>query len=110
MAMMNVRYVGLADERTITKAQLKAVGVDYEGPALRWDRSNRFNVKDVPVDDALEEVLRGEGHFNLEAAADDGGLRLEHQAEDPEAEGDVIVDATSGAKSPTKASKARGTS
>ena len=108
MANMNVRYVGFADERTITPAQLREVGVDYSGPTLKWNRKNRFQVQDVPVDDALEEVLRGEGHFTLEAATDSGGSQQVSGADNPDGEPDKIVDGDTGASTVTKAGKARG--
>lgn len=41
-----VRYTGGADERSITKADWRAVGIDHE--AVRWDSSNAFH---VPVED-----------------------------------------------------------
>lgn len=110
MAQMDIRYVGIADERTITPAQLREVGVDYSGPTLKWERKNRFQVKDVPVDDALEEVLKGEGHFTLTASKDDGSQQQVAGADNPDGEPDVIVDGNTGAKTVTKAGKANGTS
>jgi hypothetical protein len=101
--------VGLADERTITKAQLKQVGVDYDGPTLKWERRNRFSVSDVPLDDALLEVLNGEGHFVIDTNADDGSQREVSGADNPDAETNTIVDGNTGATSATKTAKARGT-
>jgi hypothetical protein len=84
------------------------VGVDYSGPTLKWTRKNRFKVEDVPVDEALEEVLRADGAFVLEAAADDGEQREVAGADNPEVEADVIVDGNTGDKTTTKSAKARG--
>lgn len=108
MAQMNVRYVGVADERSISPAQLREVGVDYSGPTLKFNRRNRFKVEDVPVDDGLEEVLRADGAFILEAVADSGEERAVAGADNPSVEADVIVDGNTGATSPTKSAKARG--
>lgn len=46
-----VHYTGSADERVISKADFKLVGVDH--PTLQWDRGNGFH---VPVEDISEEA------------------------------------------------------
>lgn len=107
MATATVRYVGIADERTISKSDLRQVGVEYDGPTLKWDRRNRFAVKDVPLDDMLEDVLRGEGHFVIEVNDDAGQSQEVAGAANPDGEPDVIVDGNTGASTETKAGKAR---
>lgn len=94
MALMKVRYKGLADERTITRKQLDAVGVVIDHD-LRWDRANGFS-QVIDVNDRLEEVLRGEEHFTLSAVTDEGGEKVVAVASDPEAESDLVRDGNTG--------------
>jgi hypothetical protein len=91
---MKVRYKGFADERTITRKQLDAVGVVIDHD-LKWDRSNGFS-QVVDVNERLEEVLRGEQHFTLHALDDSGGEKVVAVASNPDAESDVVVDGNTG--------------
>ena len=106
MARMTVRYVGIADERRITARDLEGVGVDASAlpTPLVWSRQNGFRV-DMDVDDLLEEVLKGEGHFTLSAATDSGEERLQVNADDPDNEGDTLVDGDTGDSTTNKRSR-----
>ena len=100
MALMKVRYKGFADERTITRKQLDAVGVVIDHD-LKWDRSNGWS-QVVDVNERLEEVLRGEQHFSLHAMDDSGGEKVVAVASNPDAESDVVEDGNTGQREVNK--------
>jgi hypothetical protein len=100
MALMKVRYKGIADERTITKKQLEAVGVVIDSD-LRWNHANGFQ-QNIEVNDRLEEVLREQGHFTLSAMDDAGSEKVVATASDPANEGNTLVDGNTGASTEAK--------
>lgn len=48
-----VKYIGTADIREITVADLRKAGLEEAEEGLRWDRSNRFR---IPKEDVLEVI------------------------------------------------------
>lgn len=97
MALIKVRYKGIADVREITAKQLKdnnGVIVDND---MVWNRANGFSVI-VDANDRLEEVLREQGHFTISAVDDAGGEKVVSTASDPDNEGDILVDGDTGAR------------
>lgn len=102
MALIRVRYKGIADVREITAKQLKdnnGVIVDND---MVWNRANGFSVV-VDANDRLEEVLREQGHFTISTVDDAGGEKVVAKASDPDNEGDILVDGDTGATTEAKA-------
>ena len=98
MALMKVRYKGIADVRIIHAKDVKdAHGVEMDRD-VEWSRANNFAVV-MDVSPQMEEILRAQGHFSLHALKDDGSeSEVVATATDPGNEGDVIADSTTGAK------------
>jgi hypothetical protein len=71
MAKVIVRYQGVADVRRLTIDELKSVGVTVDHD-LTWSRANKFRMV-LDADDHFLDVLKAQGHFRIEAAADLGG-------------------------------------
>lgn len=97
---IRVRFKGIADVRTITPKDLEGAGVDVNALGidkdLVWSRVNLFE-QELPANDKLEEILRGEGHFTISKVEDAGTDSLVANAENPDTEGDLIVDGNTGA-------------
>jgi hypothetical protein len=96
MALIKVRYKGIADVREITAKQLKDNNNVIVDNDMVWHRGNGFSVV-VDANDRLEEVLREQGHFTISALTDAGGETVVSTASDPDNEGDVLVDGDTGA-------------
>jgi len=97
MANITVRYVGIADQRHISKADLEAAGIKNVPGDLVWNRANLFRV-DVPGSEKLNELLEAQGHFTVETPKDDGSAEQLVVANHPDLEGDVLVDGDTGAE------------
>lgn len=97
---IRVRFKGIADVRTISPKDLEGAGVDVNALGidkdLEWSRRNLFE-QELPADDKLEAVLRGEGHFTISKVEDAGTDSLVSDAENPDTEGNVLVDGDTGA-------------
>lgn len=102
MALMKVRYKGIADVRILHARDVKeAHGITMDND-VTWSRTNNFAVV-MDVSPQMEEVLRAQGHFSLHALKDDGSeSEVVAVATDPDNEGDQIVDSASGTKTPSK--------
>ena len=100
MGLVKVKYLGVADIRTITAKEWKGAGVVVDHDVV-WNRSNGYTVV-LDASPRMEEVLRGEQHFSIDAVDDDGGSTVIATASDPKAEGDILVDGNTGQKSPSK--------
>lgn len=96
MANIKVRYKGIADERIISKKDLASHDIEHDVD-LVWDASNGFALT-LPASDAIEELLRAQGHFTI--SKEDGDVLSE--ATNTQSEGDVLVDTTTGTTTRTK--------
>lgn len=103
MALIRVRYKGIADERTITKKDFASTGLEVSQD-LKWNHANGFQVI-VESTDRLEEVLRDQGHFTITHVDDAGNEVVVAQATDTQDEGDVLVDGSTGDSTPNKQGK-----
>jgi hypothetical protein len=100
VSLVKVRYLGIADIRTITVAEWAGAGVTVDKDAV-WSIWNRFTLV-LDLNERMEEILRGEGHFSLSAVTDAGGVETIATASNPDSEGDILVDGTTGATTPVK--------
>jgi len=103
MSLIKVKYVGVADVRKISKKEFASAGVVVDKD-VSWNIKNRFSVV-LDSNDRMEEVLRGEGHFTIKTMDDLGDEKVIATASDPEVEADTLVDATTGASTPSKKAK-----
>lgn len=62
--MPKVRFNGTQDERSITKADWKSVGVD-DGEAMRWNRGNRFIVDVDAMSAEMAAFFAGDSDFSV---------------------------------------------
>jgi hypothetical protein len=97
MALMEVKYVGLSDSRTIDKKNWEQEGVSVPSDIV-WDHSNRHTVL-IDGTERMEEVLRAQGHFRISKIEDDGSRTAVIEASDPYREADIIVDGDTGQRS-----------
>lgn len=103
MALIKVRFNGIADRRELSKKDLAGAGVVVDKD-LSWSIANN-NTVILDATDRLVEVLRGEGHFILSAVNDDGSDTVFATASDPAKEGDTLVDGDTGDSTPVKPKK-----
>jgi len=97
MAVTKVRYKGIADERRISKKDLAARDITVEND-LVWNRQNLFALN-IDLTPELEALLRAEGHFTISEVKDDNTEgAVVATADNPDTEGDTIVDGDTGAK------------
>lgn len=95
MAKIAVRYVGLSDERIIKIEDVAKYGINLDRD-LHWAR---MEVQVVDASPEFEEILRGEGHFQIGEYTDEGGFGAEiSAAEDPERLSGTVVDTRTGAR------------
>jgi hypothetical protein len=104
MALIKVRYRGIADERTISKKDFASAGVNVEKD-VTWNRRNNFAVV-MEASDTAEELLRAQGHFRIEKINDDNSSDVVIEATDADNEGDVLVDGDTGNKTTAKKASA----
>lgn len=106
MARIKVRYKGIADERTISVKDLESAGVEGVEKDLTWNRRNLF-LLELDSSEKLEEVLRREGHFTISKVNDDNSDTQIAVADDPNREGDKLVDGDTGASTDVKKTTAK---
>lgn len=99
MGLVKVRYVGIADVRTITKKEWAGAGVTVDKD-VAWDINNRFTVV-LDANERMEEILRDAGHFTVSKVTDSGEADVVAVASNPAGEGDVLVDGNTGATTPS---------
>lgn len=92
MGLIKVRYLGIADVRTISKKEWAGAGVTVDKD-VEWSAKNGFSVV-LDVNERMEEILRDAGHFSLSKLTDSGGVEVVAVASNPDAGGDTIVDAS----------------
>lgn len=107
MSKVLVRYVGLADWRVLTQDNLKKHGISLDraegnpkwlrdavtvpvGPNdLVWSRNQALA---LDASDAMVELLKAQGHFQISELKDDGTEgKVVATASDPQYDGDIIV-------------------
>jgi uncharacterized membrane protein YgcG len=97
MGLVEVKYVGLSDERIITKKNWEQEGVAMPQDTV-WDASNRRTLL-IDGTDRMLEVLKAQGHFRVSEVTDDNQNRTIIEASDPEREADIVVDGNTGQRS-----------
>jgi hypothetical protein len=100
MGLIEVKYKGLSDIRTITKKNWEQEGVGLDKDTT-WDASNRFTLL-IDANERMEEVLRAQGHFQLSKVDDAGNREVFAEATEPDREPDVIVDGNTGQSTEVK--------
>lgn len=103
MALIKVRFNGIADRRELSKKDLAGAGVVVDKD-LVWSYANGNTVV-LDANDRLVEILRAEGHFILSAVNDDGSDTVFATASNPTTEGDTLVDGDTGASTQVKPKK-----
>lgn len=89
MAEMKVHYKGAADRRILPAEDLKLHGVDVDED-LVFDRANLWSMT-LDVNEKLENILRGDGAFSLDAVTDNGGEANEADATVTDDTADKVV-------------------
>lgn len=100
MGLIEVRYVGLSDIRTIDKKNWEQEGVSVPKDTT-WDASNRKTLL-IDATDRMVEVLKAQGHFRIAEVNDDGSTRAIIEASEPHREPDIVVNGDTGQRSENK--------
>jgi hypothetical protein len=96
MSLHRVRYVGLSDVRSMSKAELGAAGVSLSG-GLKWERRNGWLQVIKDPSDRLLEILAEEGTFTVEETDEKGvpnGMKILEGAPLDDTGGTVVDDTT----------------
>lgn len=100
MGLIDVKYKGLSDVRTITKKNWEQEGVGVPVDTT-WDASNRWTLR-IDATDRMVEVLKAQGHFQVSEVTDDGSRKVLFEASEPDREPDIVVDGATGQRSENK--------
>jgi hypothetical protein len=106
MALIEVKYKGMSDERIITKKNWEQEGVSVPVDTV-WNSANRHTLV-IDATDRMVEVLRAQGHFQIGEVKDDNSVQTLFVAEDPERQADIVVDGSTGQRSATNPLPAKG--
>lgn len=74
MALTRVKYVGLSDERIMSKRDLAGAGIGMES-GLHWHAGNRRTLYVDGISDEFLELLKAEGTFQVDAVDDKGEVQ-----------------------------------